>query len=218
MTNPFQKQLSAFLLSLGQPRSSLASLLLLSLAAAGSVPSATSADVSAPLGLFEISDRSFPPHHMFCVSSFGSGQPLGCCFCEGDELCSGQTVCWPSPVAQHFSCPQLITTPPAFLSDSFCPHTSPWEIEPSWNVFNAWNGESIFVCVRDLLGLTGYFGLDGTPGSPASCPVPERFSCKIREVAQGFLQPGFENIHLQANREQQCCCCGLDVELEEDEM
>lgn len=69
VTNAFQKGLSAFLLSLGQPSSSMASLLLLSPAAAGSVPSATSADVPAPLGLSEISDRAFPPHRMFCVSS-----------------------------------------------------------------------------------------------------------------------------------------------------
>lgn len=68
-----------FLLALGQPSSSLASLLLVSPAAAGSVPSATSADVPAPLGLSQISDRSFPSHHMFDVSSLGSGQPLGCC-------------------------------------------------------------------------------------------------------------------------------------------
>lgn len=47
VTNPFPKGLFAFLLSLGQPGLSL---LPLSPAAAGSVPSATSADVPVPQG------------------------------------------------------------------------------------------------------------------------------------------------------------------------
>lgn len=113
VTNPFQKGLSAFLLSLGQPSSSMASLLLLPPAAAGSVPSATSADVPAPLGLSEISDRSFPPHHMLCVTSLGSGQPLGCCYCKGDELRTGCLLAKP-----HGTAHQL---PPAYHCSSCLP-------------------------------------------------------------------------------------------------
>lgn len=79
-----------------------------------------------------------------------------------DRLCPGQAP-WHSTAAAP-SLSLLLLLP--FLTA--CPHTFPWEVEPSWNVFSAWNGENIFVCVRDLLGVTGHFGLDGISGAVRS--------------------------------------------------
>lgn len=201
MTKPFLKGLSAFRLFLGQPSSSLASLLLLSPAAAGSVPSATSADVPVPLGLPAISDRSFPPQHMVCVSSLGSGQPLGCSYCQGDEWCSGQAL-WHSPSAAPSSSLLLLLP---FLTAPVPTPLPGRQSHPGMCSVLGMVKTSLSVSEISLesLGTSGWMG----PLEFSSfISIPGRFSCKIREVAQGFLQPGFENIHLQANREQQCCC------------